>query len=394
MQKFEKQVSYSLVVRCVLLLAIATASCSSLSFQVLPKVSDADRALAKLGENGTVDQLAQFAISGALPMIKNPVHEAITLKAVGCDASTGREKDCVVLEAIQANRFLLYGVRWPDDPPFLLDKNNPPNLANCNPGVLMRSTSQPKCWLGLFNDAGIKAKKAMLKKEGYSVYGPGYYLLYRSHYGDLQFFHSMASYDGERAIETQKRMKMWAQFLWGIAMGQVPTYKPIRTLGFDELTPYFPGDITATNLFATGIVEVRKNLDKVALGVLLHMVQDSFSHAHADRAQETGGQCEQMPRFEKPGRIKQFYSYAQQVGHMHDKEDTFESLGLQTWQTSPNVVDVSRDFVTLWNEKVSWEQASKFFDCVFDLQDPDVVAGPGGYIAKPETKITTPNYEY
>ncbi|PVY63184.1 hypothetical protein C8E08_0459 [Paracidovorax citrulli] len=30
------------------------------------------------------------------------------------------------------------------------------------------------------------------------------------------------------------------------------------------------------NPFAIGIVEVRKDLDKVAMGVLLHMVQNSF----------------------------------------------------------------------------------------------------------------------
>lgn len=58
------------------------------------------------------------------------------------------------------------------------------------------------------------------------------------------------------------------------------------------------------------------------------------------------------------------------------------------------MIDVSRDFVTLWNEKASWEQASKFFDCVFELQTPDAAAGPGRYLAKPNAKKTTPVYEY
>ncbi|MES2951415.1 MAG: hypothetical protein V4858_23020 [Pseudomonadota bacterium] len=315
-------------------------------------------------------------------MVKNPVHEAITLAAVGCNVPASQEKDCVVLEAVQANRILLYGVRWPDDPPFALDRNKPPSISDCDTRVTMRSTAQPKCWMGLFKDAGAKAKTVLAKTPGSPAFGPGHYMLYRSHYGDLQFFHSMAAYDGERAADTKARMRMWAQFLWGVATGQVPTDRFIRDLGFAELTPYFPGDITVTNLFSTGIPEVRKDLNKVALGILLHMLQDSFSGAHTDRLPEMGGQCSDMPRFSRPGKVAQFYSYAQQEGGMHDEEDTFNSLGLQTLQTSPTVVDVSRDFVTLWNEKASWDQASKLFDCVVDLQDLEAAAGPGRFVVQ------------
>ncbi|MFI5443735.1 hypothetical protein [Polaromonas sp. UC242_47] len=374
--------------RYLIALGVAIISLSAAGFQVLPKVSDVDRKLAGLGSNWVLDPLAQFGMGGVLPMIKSPVHEAITLAAVGCNTAPAQEKDCVVLNAVKANRILLYGVRWPDDPPFSLDRNNPPGIADCDARVTMRSTAQPKCWKGLFDDAGAKAKISLLKKPGQPAFGPGHYMLYRSHYGDLQFFHSMAAYDGERAADTQARMKMWAQFLWGVAIGQVPTDRFIRELGFAELTPYFPGDITATNLFATGIVEVRKELDKVALGVLLHMLQDSFSQAHTDRLPETGGQCPQIPRFAKPGKVAQFYGYARQAGHMHDEEDTFNALGLQTLQTTPTVIDVSRNFVTLWSEKASWEDASKLFDCVIDVQNADTPAGPGRFVEQPVHKST------
>lgn len=393
LQKLRLHTSCRWTKRFVLLSALMVAPLVTYSFQILPKVSDVDRKLSGLGSNWLLDPLGQFAMNGMLPLLKNPVHEAITLSAVGCNPSPGEEKACVVLNAVKTNRILLYGVRWPDDPPFALDKNNPPAISNCDPNVTLRSTSQPKCWLGLFKDAGVKAKTILAKKPGSPAYGPGHYLLYRSHYGDLQFFHSMAAYDGERAVETQARMKMWAQFLWGISIGEVPTGKNIRDLGFAALTPYFPGDMTAANLFSTGIPDVRKNLDQVALGVLLHMVQDSFSQAHADRAQESGAQCEQITRFAKPGKITQFYSYAQQVGHVHDKEDTFDALGLQTSQTSPNVVDVSKAFVTLWNEKASWDQASKLFECVIDIENPETQAGPGRFTGRLEINPSTPNVE-
>lgn len=373
---------------------LVLAHFSAQSFQVLPKVSDVDRKLAKLGKNKKLDPLGQFIMSSALPLLKSPVHEAITLSTMGCNPSAGEENACVALKAIQKNRVFLYGVRWPDDPPFALNKDAPPAITACDPKVTLRSTAQPKCWMGLFNDAAAKAKPLLAKNPGVPAYGPGHYLLYRSHFGDLQFFHSMAAYDGERAFETQARMKMWAKFLWGIAIGQVPKDKPIRTLGFDELTPYFPGDMTVTNLFATGIVDVRKNLDQVALGVLLHMVQDSFSQAHADRGPEPGGQCERLPRFSRPGKITQFYSYARQAGHLHDEEDTFDALGLQTLQTSPHVIDVSRAFVTLWKEKASWERASLLFDCTFELQNPEAPGGPGRYMAPANENNQAPSNQY
>ncbi|MDB5744674.1 MAG: hypothetical protein JWR68_2989 [Polaromonas sp.] len=367
------------ITRYLLALVITSMSFSAASFQVLPKVSDVDRKLAGVG-GSWFDPLTQFGISGLLPMIKNPVHEAITLAALGCTSSPSNEKDCVQLDAIQTNRVVLYGVRWPDDPPFALDRSSPPNISGCNPSVTMRSTAQPKCWLGLFTDAGTKAKATLKKKPGYPAFGPGHYLLYRSHYGDLQFFHSMANFDGERAGDTQARMRMWAQFLWGVAIKQVATDIYIRDLGFEQISPYFSGDITLTNLFATGIVEVRKDLDKVALGVLLHMLQDSFSQAHTDRLPETGARCSPFSRFSKPGKISQFYSYARQAGSSHDHEDTFDSLGIQTLQTSPTVIDVSRDVITLWNEKASWEEASKLIDCVIDVQNAETPAGPGRFV--------------
>ena len=124
---------------------------------------------------------------------------------------------------------------------------------------------------------------------------------------------------------------------------------------------------------------MRKDLDKVAIGALLHMLQDSFSQAHAGRHPESGASCETIPRFAQPGKISQFYSYAGQVGSLHDHEDTFNALGLQTLQVSPSVVDASRAFLTLWKENAPWSEAEKYFDCAFALDAPGAQAGPGPF---------------
>lgn len=356
------------------------------AFQILPRITDVDRKLANLGDSQLMDGIGQWVVGNALPMIKNPVHEAITLNALDCIVQAGFESQCLTSTAILQNQVLLYGVRWPDDPPFGLSKSAPPRIGDCNPKVTLRSTSQPKCWKTLFSDADKTAKQRITVKPGEPAFGPGDYLLYRSHFGDLQFFHSMAAFDGEAASDTVRRMKMWAQFLWGIGTGTIPKDRFIRTVGMEQLDRYFPGDLTAINLFATGIVEVRKDLDKVAIGVLLHMVQDSFSEAHAGRNAETGATCEFAPRFAQPGSIRQFYSYAGQSGSLHDHEDTFNALGIQTLQFSPSVVDVSRAFLTLWKEKTSWADAEKYFDCAFTLENPSTKAGPGPFIKEAEIR--------
>lgn len=349
------------------------------AFQVLPRISDVDRKLSSLGSHSILDGIGQWFVGNALPMIKNPVHEAITLNALACSAPTGSEHECITTDAVREHQVMLYGVRWPDDPPFALNRASPPRLSGCDARVTLRSTAQPKCWQGLFADAAKTAKHRTASKPSEPAFGPGDYLLYRSHFGDLQFFHAMATHDGEAASDTRLRMKMWAQFLWGVATRSIPTDRFIRNLEPAELGRYFPGDMTATNLLATGIVEVRKDLDKVALGALLHMLQDSFSQAHADRLPESGATCEAIPRFPQPGKITQFYSYAGQIGKLHDHEDTFDALGLQTLQGSPNVVDASRAFLSLWKEGAPWSEAEKYFDCAFALEAPEAKAGPGPF---------------
>ena len=365
--------------RCgIFTLCLAILPVAGFAYQVLPKISDVDRNLVGLSAYDTTNKFGQWAVSSALPMLKNPVHEAITLNALGCEVSAGNEISCVTPDRIIDNQVILYGARWPDDPPFALSKTSPPKIQQCDPNVTLRSTSQPLCWYNLFNDASKKALALSVSKPNEPAFGPGTYLLYRSHFGDLQFFHSMAAYNGETAASTVARMKMWAQFLWGIADNSLSTGEPIRSLEVENLDQYFPGDMNAKNLFATGIVSVRKQLDEVAIGAMLHMVQDSFSQAHTGRNWEnSGGQCKGIPRFEQPGKIQQFYSYAGQISSKHDHEDTFNALSLQTIQQTPNVVDVSRGFLALWKERMPWSEAEKYFNCVFALEDPQAKAGPG-----------------
>lgn len=193
--------------------------------------------------------------------------------------------------------------------------------------------------------------------------------------------HSLGAYDGESAGAIVDRMKMWVEFLWGVATGTTPTGVYIRDLDHPDLVNYFPGDLTATNLFATGIVKVRKDPGKVAMGALLHIAQDRFSEAHTERDLESGAQCGNTG-YDKPGQIQRFHSYTKQSSASHDEADTVKALALHTMQISPSAVDVSRAFLTLWNENKPWSEVSEFCDCVFDVKDREVEADAGRYVAQ------------
>jgi hypothetical protein len=356
---------------------VGVCMCSgAAAYQVLPRVSDVDRKLSGFSENRLWNWAGQWFVDDGLKYKYSPVHEAITLAALGCSIAAGDEIKCVTEKNVLQHQMVLYGVRWPDDPPFQLDRSNPPRLPNCDVRVTLRSTSQPTCWLALFESA----KKAAAAHKGTGTpFGVGTMILYRSHFGDLQFMHSMASANGESASATHDKMRMWARFLWEMAGRRLPSDIYLRDLPSPGVANWFPGEMTAQNLFSTGIVQPRAHLDEVALGTLLHMVQDSFSAAHAERAEETGARCPGYPKAMAPGKLLSFRSYLHQTTSKHDAQDTASSMGLHTSQSAPSAVDASRVFVEAWKARESWAKIEPYFDCVFTLNDPGAQAGPGPY---------------
>lgn len=358
-----------------LAMALLAASVAQ-AFQVLPKVSDVDRKLSSLGSNWFLDTPSQYFLRYGLKYKKAPVHEAITLAALGCGVDDGDEMECVTKERVEAHRMVLYGVRWPDDPPFVLSAQNPPDTKTCDTRITLRSTSQPACWATLFFDAEDDAKK---HKGPGPAFGPGTMLLYRSHFGDLQFMHAMATANAESAGATVQSMKRWARYLWDTAGGSVSTTTYLRDLDGYDLSPWFPGDMTAQNLFAAGIKEPRRHMEEVALGALLHMVQDSFSAAHVERAQAGGESCPSYASAQHPGKILSFRSYVHQKSARHDTADTPNSMEIHSAESVPSAIDSSRVLVDAWRAKQSWADIEPYIDCLFRLDNPQAEAGPGPY---------------
>lgn len=171
-------------------------------------------------------------------------------------------------------------------------------------------------------------------------------LLCNSHNGDMQFLHSQASSIGEPALDTYRKVRGWAGFLYKVASGHLSDEELDQ-----EYCSYFSGDDVfskamlpgqdavpcesvkdpkwrLTTLFtfkcpnplsSKGCYEEvgSSRFDKArinATGALLHLIQDSYSQSHAER-----GHCE-MHSGEARAKVEclplaRFTTYRGQIRH-------------------------------------------------------------------------------
>jgi len=237
--------------------------------------------------------------------ISADVHEEITRRAHLCSlVMQDIESHCtdskINLTSAQEARlkYLRWGVEWNDDP------NN-----------LIR-TNLVSVWLYWLTDA--HKKKNQIDTQ--------YALEYRSHYGDLQFLHAMAS-DGDTAEQTRSNVLSWAQFAYGVATGNI---KPSLTLGqLQENFPFtrkFQGaklSWTVRQLF-TNVGDFKRmyadvavddsGIADIAAGALLHTLEDSFSCTHVTRLEATDDD-------EPANAITRWNNYSKQDPKCHQSAD-------------------------------------------------------------------------
>ena len=190
------------------------------------------------------------------------------------------------------------GVVWADDPEGLLF-DNPRNTKNYSSGAV---------WYSHFS-AGEKGDFSTMTA--------------RSHFGDLQFFHGMASSDAEAPETTKANMLNWARFLIKVAKGVETTTTKLKDIA--EVSSLFPnqGELTVKELFGWGkgdYVQIRQR----AVGALFHMIQDSYAHGHVER--------------NSAGEVTEFHAYGGQDEHKHGEYDFlggswYEDLGDRLKQT-------------------------------------------------------------
>ena len=301
-----------------------------------------------------------------------PVHEDITHRIYGCDL--GPAEDCSA--PLPKGRFapwpVLFGVQWNDNPPFQTS-----GIAGCPDGTTIRLPNFSECWIKIFKDAEDKSRNGDIFDEE-----SGHALLYRVHFGDLQFLHSMASWDGESAKDTRDMVLAWAELTYNVATNRIPTSTKLANAGIVDIEIAFDTKgWTVESLFTLGQDgTLRKSIPDIAFGSLLHMVEDSFAKGHVQRDEATAGACPAHPELRKPGDVLEFHSYPHQSKSRHGKADSREFLEAQLLGSDPNVVQVGRTLLQMRNDNAPWATVRQYLqDCVYfvptlRLRHP---AGPG-----------------
>jgi hypothetical protein len=160
---------------------------------------------------------------------------------------------------------------------------------------------------------------------------------YASHYHELQFLHAMAPVARgddpnpnalQDADTTYRRILMWTEFAFRVAEGTIPAHstlgqakrqlEPAARKGFDLA---FGGYSTRkVSLLFTGIDDASEaQVRQMALGALLHTVQDSFSSSHTER--EADPMYRMTPLVGGKGRIVRFHNYRIQSPSRHGTAD-------------------------------------------------------------------------
>ena len=371
--------------RWVVIAALATAlPTAALAFKLKTEAAGVEDRKANLESRWSWTALARTGFSFVLDNFwKELNHEELTHRTFGCVAEA-EARDCVLPTSdMKAPPAAIVGVRWNDNPPFVLEEGQ--SLSGCRGTTIKLPALQPDCWIKVFLDG---KKRAATQPDG----TPGATfnsvnrsaLLLRSHFGDMQFLHAMATRDGETAAETKERILNWAEFTYRVAQSEINAGEylyQVNVPGFAQLFDKQRGWTVSTLLtLGDGTFRAQPEFSWVAFGSLLHVVQDSFARGHADRADTPGQTCilSSQKRLDKPGRIRSFRSYSNQDDNRHADADGIRALEEHLLNPKPGAVEVGAALLEFHNSKTAWAIVREYLDtCVFDLEDPSNPSGPG-----------------
>ncbi|HEY7724495.1 MAG TPA: trypsin-like peptidase domain-containing protein [Anaeromyxobacteraceae bacterium] len=263
----------------------------------------------------------EFQLGGPFG-VGDPVHETITL--VGLEAAGYPEEN---------REQILRGVFWNDDPECLLFDDGDPSRP------FVKSTGL------LF---AVRFKSFELFASGKRPIEPQEGLLGRSHFGDLQYLHAMASFDREARARTLGAMLGWAEFCWEVALGNVlPGATRDRWGSQSGMFPSagrYPENVAALFSCRPELVPFR------ALGSLCHLVEDSYAGGHAERVAIDAT---------RRGKIRRFFCYTSQDHAQHAELDRWHG-GKTTAQKlgglpgAQDAADRVKRLAELYMERAEW----------------------------------------
>ena len=174
---------------------------------------------------------------------------------------------------------LIRGVRFNDAPPIRTARAL---MTLVTPSALIcgevRVPENAACWALLMAHAG----GLVATDPANALFRRGGNFLYRSHFGDMQFMHAMAE-RGETLLQSHERILLWARFTYQVAGAEITPETVIGTM--PEFTSILGGfeTVSVAEFFETRGGTAPERIRRIALGALLHTLQDSFADGHAER---------------------------------------------------------------------------------------------------------------
>jgi hypothetical protein len=277
--------------------------------------------------------------------LTDAIHETLTVRTLETlSAATATTCPKASRPAAETLKSIVLGSRWNDDPHGYL------TARNHYPGTFLN-------WYSSMKHAGRLARRGSLSTD--------FDLLYRSHYHDLQFLHAMAKDSDETAAETRDKAMMWIEYAYRVSTGEIgpkePLAKSIERLNSAGSKDYFkntllakarahrwtpaflfdsqcvrtprasvvPGSrttLTCTNddpTRASDIAAQTIRVRGVALGSILHVLQDSYSASHTVRIRPDAGLPVLTSSLLDAGDIIEFGVYGIQRSRKHAKADVW-----------------------------------------------------------------------
>jgi hypothetical protein len=335
----------------------------------------------RAGNRATTRTLARYQIEG--PWNKgDPVHEVLTLRAVadaigqirGSGGTTG-----ALLSGVDISHFPQYGdkgghnidigttsltvaqflrgVFWPDDPQGLLFDNQT-DMTNYSSGIQ---------WYSEFSK-GEKGEGLQDKNN----------LIRRSHFGDLQFLHGMATSDNEAASATRNKILVWGKMLIDVAAGVI---SPGAKLGTIPMAAWmFPThlDWTVNRLLGYPGANETQGRQRAA-GALMHLIQDSHAGGHVQR--------------NAANEIVQFHAYGSQDSDEHGSDDSWGKGNnlrehIQNTGGAAQALSECTTVLVLLDQGAADKAYALLYNFIFKIAGNAQAAGPGKkYEKKPEPEF-------
>lgn len=368
-------------ITCYAVLLFLGAGQNVFGFQIAPLSSNWEEKLTREPAS------TRAKIAGKLGrLLKGPVHEEIAQLALGCPVSEeqlARNTDCADVDAGFATQFINYGVRWNDLPPFRLREKEGRRCTKvfsparaCDVSQTVRFATQPDCWYCLFKAAEKVAASGRKivgclpanRPKGSRLITAN--LLARSHFGDLQFLHSMAQEDGVDPAQTRADILGWLEFAWKVATREISHGTLLRDVNIPVIKGRFNcSGWSVADLYVLGRQDSMLGfIHDIAFGSILHTVQDSFAEGHVDREPVPQGvHCAPDLPLQRPGNIREFHSYGRQDGHLHDAKDERAAMVHAADGKVSGAVPASRQLAAYYAERRKWMEVEPYMQCLFTL---------------------------